>query len=309
MVKAFEITDTEGAALGLSWNLSKDVGRDGSTTCIEALGLCINAPTLTLSLPDSKRDSYLTAINDFYTTNSNKTSCPRNTLEKLLGRRAFTCKVCRWGYLFIQAILDAIYPGFEIRSRNVTLTPALWHDLAFWRQALGDKYSSWLGINQIMIGTKEVMVQQHDFKVHMYSDASKVFGVGGTMGPDQVHSAAWQRNVTDDHIGLLELEAVYENLLHWKHELKSQTVLVWVDNIQAMSALNKGASRIPTLRPVLLNIALLGLQNSFEVKAKYIKGPDNPADAPSRAIQHPSRIYVFENGRVQHPTGYGRLLR
>ena len=30
-------------------------------------------------------------------------------LEQLVGKLVFTCMVCRWGFIFIQGMLDAIY--------------------------------------------------------------------------------------------------------------------------------------------------------------------------------------------------------
>jgi hypothetical protein len=60
--------------------------------------------------------------------------------------------------------------------------------------------------------------------------------------------------------------------MSWKHELADLKVLVWMDNIQAVCALNKGASRIPALHDTLLQIAILGMQFRFQVRAAYIKG-------------------------------------
>lgn len=102
---------------------------------------------------------------------------------------------------------------------------------------------------------------------------------------DETFSLKWQTDVQAVHIGTLELQALLISLQHWKHNLHQQTVLAWMDNIQAVAAVNKGASRIPAMRPILLQIAKLGLQHGFELKAKHIRGKDNPADAPSRGLQ------------------------
>jgi hypothetical protein len=107
--------------------------------------------------------------------------------------------------------------------------------------------------------------------------------------------------MSGEHIGTLELEALYRNLLHWQEELHGQSVLVWVDNTQALTAINKGASRIPALRRILLRIALLGVRHNFELRAKYIPGPLNPADAPSRNKQATQDFVFLELARFNNP--------
>jgi hypothetical protein len=301
MRKAFQATDEEADLLGLSWNLSKDVGRDGSATSLEALGLLFDAPSLTLSLPDDKRSQYASAIALFCDEHRTHNKCLRKPLEKLLGKLAYTCRVCRWGYLFLQAALDLLYPGFEQRSHHVYLNDAFWHDLTFWQRALDPTCAIWIGIHQHMIQTREIRVLSSDFSHQLYSDASKTYGVGGIVGPDMVFSQAWNCDVTEAHIGTLELEAVYRNLVHWQKDLHGQSVLVWVDNIQAMTAINKGASRIPALRDILLRIALLGVRRNFEVRAKYIPGPLNPADAPSRNKQATQDFVFLDLARFNNP--------
>jgi hypothetical protein len=52
-------------------------------------------------------------------------SCPRKVLEQLLGRLVFTCRVCRWGFLFVQAILDALYPPFASKPKVIPLTDGI----------------------------------------------------------------------------------------------------------------------------------------------------------------------------------------
>ena len=281
MQHAFHLMDSEAALLGLSWNPKKDMGRDSPLTSLEALGLLINAPDLTLSLPESKRVAYLAEVDAFTAQFQGATTCPRKAMEKLLGKLVFACRVCRWGYLFTQAILDDLYPGFQERTLRVPISDATWHDLSFWRSALGDSFHLWVGTKRHLLSTKAAAITASDFDLEIFSDASKRFGVGGILG-SEVLSLKWSSDVSDIHIGALELEAVYQNLLHWREEVTNCSVLVWVDNTQAMAALNKGASRKPLLRDTLLRIALLGLECNFEVKSKHIKGELNPADAPSR---------------------------
>ena len=152
-----------------------------------------------------------------------------------------------------------------------------------------------MGVQQHMVGRREMNVDSTKLQVELYTDASKRYGVGGVLGVE-VLSQRWDRDVSGEreHIGSLELEAMLHALRHWKHDLAGVRVLARMDNIQAVTALNKGASRIPALRTTLLHIALLGLEYGFEVKAKHVKGVDNPADAPSRGTRASStQDYTF----------------
>jgi hypothetical protein len=53
MRSAFQCTDQLAHRLGLSWKPSKDIGFEHPTTILDVLGLTINAPALTLTLPHS----------------------------------------------------------------------------------------------------------------------------------------------------------------------------------------------------------------------------------------------------------------
>jgi hypothetical protein len=308
MQRAFALMDQISADLGLSWNPSKDVGRDSPVTRLEMLGLIIDAPTVSLHLPDNKRETYLQDLSQFRRTCSSQPTCPRKPLERLLGRLAFTCKVCRWGYLFLQACMDALYtpaaplgvqPVSGVASHparrashghgSVTLTEAVWDDLSFWEEALGPRYHQWMGVRQQLFKPARgaaicTRAFTPTFDVELFTDASKSYGVGGVLGAD-VLSQVWDRDVSADHIGTLELEALYRCLFHWRNDLAGSKVLAWMDNMQALVAVNKGASRIPALRPILKRIAWLGMEHHFEVRALHIKGIFNPADAPSRGAR------------------------
>lgn len=286
MIRAFEEMDKEAAKLGLVFNPDKDVGRTEPLTSIEALGIIIDAEKQELRLPESKRASYLAEVNTFICTYSNKECAPRKTVESLVGKLLYACRVCRWGYLYVQSILDQLYPTAG-PSSAVQLNEAFWWDLKFWQQILDGAKGLWPGVRKHMIGTKDLHVNPANFSTHMFTDASKTYGLGGVLG-GETYSVTWAADQRDVHIGTLELRALAECLKHWKHSLAQKTVLAWMDNTQAVSAVNKGASRIPALREILLDIALLGAEYGFEVKAKHIPGELNPADAPSRGKKLPN---------------------
>lgn len=280
MQRAFEEMDKEAVRLGLVFNPEKDVGKTEPLTSIEALGIEIDAAKQELRLPESKRARYLDDVNTFTSTYSSRNCAPRKTVESLVGKLLYACRVCRWGYLYVQAILDQLYPTTGA-SATVQLSDALWWDLKFWQETLDVTKGNWQGVRKHMLGTKDLHVHPANFSTHMFTDASKTYGLGGVLG-GETHSATWAGDQSGVHIGTLELKALAECLKHWKQLLAQQTVLAWMDNTQAVSAVNKGASRIPALRGILLEIALLGAEYGFEVKAKHIPGELNPADAPSR---------------------------
>lgn len=299
--RAFALMDAEAALLGLVFNAKKDVGGDVPHTCIEALGLTLDSEAMSMGLPEGKRVSYLEEVTSFQKDFLGVASSPRKPVEQLVGKLIFACRVCRWGYLFVQELLDQLHPvGYPVSKGppRVTLTEGVWHDLRFWQHALGDAFHTWMGMRQFNLGRTEQEIDFSHFTTELYTDASGTWGLGGVWGGKTL-SQRWGLDRSSEHIGALELEAVLTCLKHWGGELKGRKVLVRCDNVQAVIAINKGASRKPALRDTLMHMALLGLEHQFEVKALHIKGELNPADAPSRGkALTAEKTYVFRHASL-----------
>jgi hypothetical protein len=101
-----------------------------------------------------------------------------------------------------------------------------------------------------MLGTKACDVDPKNFATQLFTDASISYGAGGVLR-GEIYSHMWPSHPDTEHIGTLELKALALSLEHWKHDLAQQTVLARMDNVQAVAAVNKGASRKPALRPIL----------------------------------------------------------
>ena len=286
MQRAFEIMDREAELLGLEFNPSKDEGATQPTTRLEVLGLLLDAPLLKMDLPAHKKQLYRAEVLKTLQSRKEGGILRRKELECLVGKLVWASKVTPWGYLHVQHLFDALYPVTTNHTTHkpkavIPWTQGTLSDLEFWDRALEMEWHESVGVHESMLARKDVHVDSKAFKVHMYTDASKVFGAGGTLG-DDTYSYPWPENRQHVHIGILELEACMICLQHWAHELAGTSVLCYMDNVQAVSAVNKGGSRIPGIRDALAQMALTGLKYGFTVKAKHVKGELNPADAPSR---------------------------
>lgn len=134
---------------------------------IEALGITIDAPGQELRLPESKRAQYLAELRSFREEYASSPTAPRKVVEKLVGKLVFACRVCRWGYLFVQELMDQLYPGPVPAPSRIALTEGFWFDIQFWEQALSTS-NQWMGMQKHLIGTKDVRVNP-DFSTPSFS--------------------------------------------------------------------------------------------------------------------------------------------
>jgi hypothetical protein len=102
----------------------------------------------------------------------------------------------------------------------------------------------------------------------------------GAAVPDQVVEA-WQGGGKTHVIGLVELYACIVSLLHWKPDVSSRRVILFVDNWPALDVLVKGTSLQPEWRDLLLLLED-PLEDNFMLWVARVPSASNVADHPGR---------------------------
>ena len=82
-------------------------------------------------------------------------------------------------------------------------------------------------------------------------------------------------------IGLVELYACVVSLLHWKPDVSSRRVILFVDNWPALDVLVKGTSLQPEWRELLLLLED-PVEDNFMLWIARVPSASNVADHPSR---------------------------
>ena len=171
----------------------------------------------------------------------------------------------------------------------------------------------WTYPENVMSGTP---LRPPPHTVELWSDASTT-GFGGYIQEGNTHrgdfAGSWSPSQAKNHINYLELLSVDILLKHFEHIVTNQSVLCHIDNISALTYINKkGGSRSPTLQSLCSQLLLWCHQRNIVLRAVHIKGTLNvQADYLSRKSHktpvntewsiHPSIIIRIKNTWPDHP--------
>ena len=109
---------------------------------------------------------------------------------------------------------------------------------------------------------------------HVLATDACLQGFGGTYD-NKYFRGRFPSRLKGKNIALLEILAVMVGLKVWGKHIGGTYFWVHVDNEAVATVLNTGASRDIELQNVLREIALLGAQHQFVIKAKHISGVSN----------------------------------
>lgn len=299
MRQAFEIMDEVGQALGLTWNLDKDLGRHEPLQSLEFLGVVIDAEHGVLRLPANKKAAYRSEVSSFRTKHVHAEVAPRKPFKRLVGKLCFAATITPYGFTCLQHCFDALYPWDHrlaggLQSHFVPYPEESRQELLFWDGLLYWPDSIWHGLDRYMVGSREYILGSHDMEI--FTDASSSHGWGAVMDGSLL-AGRWydisETDITGAAIAWKETRAVRRALEAHYPDLRCRNVLIRTDNMATLAAINRGAARWPGGRQEIMAIANLAASGHFRLRATHVSGVDNPADGPSRGHVSISPVAIY----------------
>lgn len=236
------------------------------------LGMDICSTDMTVSLPDSKRDSLLHRIRSM----RNAQHASPLEMASLLGR------------------LEAIRPAF-------TMTPLYYRSLQQWavrhQTAIGQLSCAQLPLQweqleelrfweQLLPKLRPQKIVQYRGSIIRFQTDASLSGWGVKLG-DKVAYDKWSQEDSHLHINVLELLAIFKGLKIFASSLKGQNVLICGDNTTSLAYIRKmGGTRSALLTQITIDIWELAQSHSFNLEVEHVPGEHNQeADYLSRLHQ------------------------
>ena len=271
----FEEINKITAPLGIPWEVSKDV--PFSSTVVFA-GLSWDIENKTVSLPDSKKEKYIRAINEWFQQ-------PVHTLDetrKLYGKLLYACHIIPAGRAYLTS-LEKMMATFNARPFTPRNPPKLLRDdLAWWRRTLSQP-----SLLRDIPGGRQI------HNIQAYSDASSSVGIGIVIGE---RWRAWRLlpgwKAKQRDIGWAEavgMELLVKTILQFSPLSGFQ---VYGDNNGVVEGWWTGRSRNEETNQVFRRIHKLLERHKAILSTRYVNTAQNPADHPSRGIYPPRHLLL-----------------
>ena len=145
--------------------------------------------------------------------------------ESLLGHLSHATTVIRQGRIFLQHLFAAL-ASTRSRRHYVHLDVIIKADLLWWNYFLQE----WNGA---------VFPQPAVSEIHVYTDASGLFGCGGVVWPSQWFSLQWPTSWAETGIAVKELVPVVNAASLWGRLWYRCHICFHVDNMTVVSILSK----------------------------------------------------------------------
>ncbi|KAJ8916142.1 hypothetical protein NQ315_004509 [Exocentrus adspersus] len=204
----------------------------------------------------------------------NKTNIKIREFARLIGTLVSVCPAVTYGWAHIKNFEREKYRALRIRHRGnyegiMEIPEYLKLDFSWWQKNLSNS-----NINLI----------EKPYFLTIYTDAS-LTGWGASC-KGQIASGAWSPSESHFHINYLELLAVLNGLKSFAKEPKNCNILLRVDNITAISYINRmGGIKFAELNDITRKIWEWCEERKILIFASYINTRDNDiADAASRKI-------------------------
>ncbi|KAJ8913099.1 hypothetical protein NQ315_006601 [Exocentrus adspersus] len=220
-----------------------------------------NNKEMTMSVP---RDKIL-KINSMIESVKNKTNIKIREFARLIGTLVSVCPAVTYGWAHIKNFEREKYRALRIRHRG--------------------NYEGIMEIPEYLkLDFSNINLIEKPYFLTIYTDAS-LTGWGASC-KGQIASGAWSPSESHFHINYLELLAVLNGLKSFAKEPKNCNILLRVDNITAISYINRmGGIKFAELNDITRKIWEWCEERKILIFASYINTRDNDiADAASRKM-------------------------
>ena len=237
--------------LGLPISMEKLYPPDTQVPC---LGININIPMGTISIPDDKLSDIQSTVVDWYS----KTKASKRQLQSLVGQLLYIHKCVRSARVFVNRILDTLR---KIPDKgNIVLSDEFRKDILWFIKFVKE-------FNGIVYYKKSIQPPIE----YMTLDAS-LSGMGGNF-KNMVYACPVNPRFNHSNVSLivhLEMLNILIALRLWTCHFKHHRVLIDCDNMAVVYILRSGKTKDPFLAAVARNIACHIAQNDIELLPRHI---------------------------------------
>lgn len=233
------------------------------------LGFIFDSSTMTIELPDEKKIKILSTINKFRLLKT----CKIKFLAHLIGLLISSLPTVKYGLCYIKKLEREKIDALKKTNQNYNKSMSINHssintDLEWWLQKtpIASQY-----------------IKEDYFHLEIYTDSSSL-GWGAYCQGEETHGW-WSKTEKLQHINYLELMAAFYGLKCFANETSSINILIRVDNVTALSYINRmGSIKHTHLNDLARNIWNWCEDKNIWIQASYVCSNENLADKASRTI-------------------------
>ena len=230
------------------------------------LGMIIDSHNMVIELPREKCLKIKEMIENLLRDKKIKIQ----KLMECIGILVAACPAISYGWLYYKELerlkqRGLITHGYNINN-EIKLTTEVIKELTWWH-------------SQILTSNNKIRTSSFDLEI--FSNASTT-GWGATLGHTKAHGL-WTESERKMHINFLEIKAAFLALKCLANNCYNRQILIRIDNITALSYINKmGGTRHSLLHNLTKTIWEWCIQRGNWIFAEYVASKDNAADEPSR---------------------------
>ena len=230
----------------------------GPETCLTYLGIEIDAVEQVMRLPDDK----LRKLSQLLSAWTSKRKCTKRDLLSLIGSLSFAAKVVQPGRLFLRRLIH-LSTTVDRLSHFLYIDAEARADILWWHSFL----QQWNGVQFIPappISSQEILLA---------SDASKI-GIGAVFG-SAWFSTPLPPHISQLHINILELFAVFAAIRTWGQHWENQHLLFLCDNNCVVHVAKTGSCKDKIMMRILRAMFYFTVRRNIRITFQHIPGIDN----------------------------------